>query len=153
MAVVTVCTKLEHIRDAIAMYCEQRHITRLELDRRTGWADGYAGKLLGRGGVRKFSLQSVVFVLAALDLELVIRECRVAEAENHTSEDTSDGNSRNRPHTKDWRRNKGSAWSRRMNGLRNLRMSSEERSASARHAIKMRWRKPRAEANALIHRR
>lgn len=132
--IVAVCTKLEHIRDAIALYCERRHITRLELDRLTGWADGYAGKVLGRRGVRKFSVQSVMCVLAALDLELVV--IRSAAAENDTPDDARGGNARN------------SAWARRMNGLRNLSMTPAQRSEAARKAARIRWRKPRAAPHA-----
>jgi hypothetical protein len=127
--IVATCTRLEHIRDAIAIYCEQRGITRLELDRRVGWADGYAGKVLGRRGVRKFSVQSVMCVLAALDLELVV--IRSAAAENDTRDDAHGGNAR-------------TAWGRRMNGLRNLSMTPAQRSELARKAARIRWRKVRA---------
>jgi hypothetical protein len=140
---IAVCHTLEQVRDAIALYCEEQHVPRLELDRLTGLASGYSAKILGHKGPRKLAAKSLQYILAALDLELVIRERCAVSTKNDASEDASDRKSR-KAHFKDWRRNRGASWSRRMNGWRNLKLTPRQRSDIASKAAQTRWARARA---------
>jgi hypothetical protein len=136
--IVGVCTTFDEIRDAIVLYCEDKSIPRLELDARTGLASGYSAKVLGRKGPRKLAAKSLQFMLAALDLELVIRE-RCAVSPISDAGDDARGRKSRKAHFKDWRRSKGSSWGRRMAARLHLKMTPAQRSASARNAARARW--------------
>jgi hypothetical protein len=142
---IAVCHTLEQVRDAIALYCEDKSIPRLTLDERTGLASGYSGKVLGRKGPRKLAAKSLQYMLAALDLELVIRERCAVSPQSDASADASKQQSR-KAHFKDWRRNFGASWSRRMNGRRNLKLTPRQRSDIASKAAQARWARARAAA-------
>jgi hypothetical protein len=146
---IAVCHTLEQVRDAIALYCEDKSIPRLTLDERTGLASGYSGKVLGRKGPRKLAAKSLQFMLAALDLELVIRERCAVSPISDASDDARDRKSRDKPHFKDWRRSKGSSWGRRMAARLHLKMTPAQRSASARKAAQARWARARAAADVV----
>jgi hypothetical protein len=125
--IVGVCTTFEEMRDSIAAYCQD-----VQDD----------VKLLARlsvGRARRPTAQSIKYLLDAFDLEVVIRERCAVSPVSDAHEHTSGGKARRKPHFKDWRRNRGASWGRRMNGLRNLRLSQPQRSAIARKAAQARW--------------
>ena len=70
---IATCQTFEQLRDAIAAYCHQQQITRQALDRRAGLAEGHSAKLLSPTSVRRFGATSLRWILAALDLEIVLQ--------------------------------------------------------------------------------
>jgi hypothetical protein len=139
-----VCRTYDDLRRAVAAICSEQGITRQQLDAEAGLADGHSAKLLSpraMRAVKRFGFVSLGRILDALELEIVLR--RRADAvsrdlpENHTHENTSE----QKPAKQDWRRNRGSAWGKRMAAIRALSMTAEQRSASARKAIRARWNK------------
>jgi hypothetical protein len=137
---LAVCRTLEQLRDAIAAYCEQHEITRQVLDRRAGLADGHSGKLLSPTSVKKFGSTSLRWVLAALDLEIVLR-VREAPGPHGPPDDAHVAAYERKPHPKDWRRNRGERWGKRMAARRALVLSDNERSDIARRAAQARWQR------------
>jgi hypothetical protein len=144
---IAVCRSFEELRNAIAAFCEQQRVTRRDLDRRAGLAEGHSGKLLSPRARKKFGSVSFRWVLAALDLEIVVQRRPDAAAtaieQNHADVNASE----RKPAPNDWRRNRGSAWGKRMAARRALTMTAEQRSASARKAAQARWEAVRGFAN------
>jgi len=62
------------LQAALRERCAKLGISRLELDRRAGLAEGHAGKLLGAGQVKRFGHVSLGSVLEVLGLALVVVE-------------------------------------------------------------------------------
>jgi hypothetical protein len=119
--VVATCRTYHDLRRAIADHCARNGITREALDVAAGLADGHSAKLLAPRNARRFGQAIKRFgsvslgrVLDALELEIVLRVRDDAQAadlqQDHAPDDARDV----APARQDWRRNRGSAWGRRM---------------------------------------
>jgi hypothetical protein len=132
---------IEEFCDAIAAYCAAHGITRAQLDQRAGLADGHSSALLSPKAAKKFGPVSFRWVLAALDLELTLQRRAdappITNGQNHAHVDAHG----RKPARQDWRRTYGSAWGRRMTGLRMLVTTREQRREIARRAAIARWQR------------
>ena len=132
------------LHEAVRAWSDEIGMTREQLDAEAGLANGHAGKLLSPRAIRTFGNVSLGRVLAALGLVLVLTEDGEA-VERIEQRMTAEKNARNDACDKippqHWRLAKGSAWGRRMAARRALKLTAEERSASARRAAKARWSK------------
>jgi hypothetical protein len=137
------CQTLEQLRDAIAAYCEQHQITRQALDKRAGLADGHSGKLLAPTSVKRFGSTSLRWMLAALDLEIVLQ---VRSKTDLSTADACVDASERKPSPHDRRRKRGSGWGKRMAARRALALTQGQRSASARKAAQARWQRKKEAA-------
>ena len=135
---IATCQTLEQLRDALAAYCDQQQITRRALDRRAGLAEGQSAKLLCPTSVRRFGSTSLRWMLAALDLEIVLQ---VRSETDLSATDACVDASERKPSRQDWRRNRGPRWGKRMAARRALALTPEQRSASARKAAQARWQR------------
>ncbi len=136
---IAVCHTYEQLRDAIAAFCSHHRVTRQALDRRAGLADGHSSKLLSPKAAMKFGPVSLRWILAALDLEIVLQvrpdAAMNTEQQNHAGVNAGE----RKPARQDWRRNRGTRWGQRMRARQLLQMTAEQRSASARRAAAVRW--------------
>jgi hypothetical protein len=136
---LAICRSYADLPHAIRRYCERKGITRQRLDQRTGLADGHSAKLLAPSAVRVLGRISLGLVLDALELELVLQMRAKAAAtggeQTYADENASEG----KPARQDWRRNRGTAWGKRMAARRALQMTPAQRSANARKAAQARW--------------
>jgi hypothetical protein len=118
-------------------------LTRAEMDHRVGLAAGHSSKLLARVPTKRLGALTFGPVLAAFGLALIVVEddesLSLIERQLGASENATD----KKPSRYDWRLKKGSGWARRMNALRKLKLTAEERSASASRAARVRWQKQR----------
>jgi len=118
-------------------------ITRERTDERIGLAAGHSAKLLARVPRKRLGLSTLGPFLAAFGIVLIVVEDDEAltlieqrlRASEHAPDET--------PCRYDWRGKKGSGWARRMNGLRRLKLTAAQRSASASRAARARWGKRR----------
>lgn len=143
---IAVCRRYDDLRRAIVAFCADNGITRQELDARAALADGHSAKLLAprtvRRAIRRFGNVSFGRVLEALGLEIVLQvrpDAAEAVAREKLSNRASDNASEQKTAPQDWRRNRGSAWGRRMAARRALSQTAEQRRASARKAAQARW--------------
>ncbi len=111
-------------RQALAAWCEQIGMTRLELDERAGLAGGHSGKLLADRAVKKFGNVSMRWVLAALGLRLVLEVDPEAKLPGDAPGNASVGKPP-RPHWRHWQDVKDTTWARRMNGFRALKLHTK----------------------------
>jgi hypothetical protein len=131
----------DDLRCAIRAYCQHQNVTRQYLEHRAGLADGHSGKLLGPKAVRGFGRKSLTWILEALGLELVLQQRRDAAVSEMVPVHAAEDARADAPAPQDWRRNRGSAWGRRMAARRHLLMTAEQRRASARRAAQARWQR------------
>lgn len=118
-------------------------LTRERMDERVGLAAGYSSKLLGRKPKKRLGPLTFGPVLAAFGLALIVVADDEALALIEQRLRASDHAPDNKPCRYDWRGKKGKGWARRMNGLRRLKLTAEQRSASASRAARARWQKQR----------
>jgi hypothetical protein len=136
---IAVVRDYDGMRASITNWCAQQGITRAELDARAGLTDGHSGKLLSARRIRKFTNATLGPVLAATGLVLIVaqdpesdlRDCRQPNASDNASATP-------RRH---WRTHKGTAWARRMNGRRTLKLTADRRREIARRAAQARWQR------------
>jgi hypothetical protein len=118
-------------------------ITRERMDERIGLTAGHSAKLLARVPQKRLGPSTLGPFLAAFGIALIVVEddesLALIEQRLHTSEHAPD----EKPSRYDWRGKKGSGWARRMNGLRRLKLTAAQRSASASRAARARWGKRR----------
>jgi hypothetical protein len=123
----------EDLRRVVADWCETIHMTRAELDVEAGLADGHAGKLLSSRARKRLSIVSLGRIMAAAGLVLIV--ARDHEAPQRKPNASTYASTTRQNH---WRRNRGTAWGRRMAALRALKLAPEQRSEIARHAANAR---------------
>jgi hypothetical protein len=146
---LAICRSYHDLRRAIVDWCERIGMSRAELDLKADLAEGHSGKLLAPRAIKKFGAVSLGRVLAAAGLVLIVavepeaddvdvdlRE-RVAAAASGSASERTHGQ---RP-GEHWRSIKGTAWARRMNGRRALKLSPARRREIARQAAQARWRR------------
>lgn len=129
----------EDLRRVVADWCERIHMTRAELDAEAGLSDGHAGKLLAAHARKKLSIVTLGRVLTAAGLVLIV--ARDHEAPQRKPNASNYASTTRQNH---WRRNRGTAWGRRMAALRALKLSPEQRSEIARHAANARHQRRHA---------
>jgi hypothetical protein len=134
----------DDLRRVVADWCESIHMTRAELDVEAGLADGHAGKLLARRARKKLSIVSLGRIMAAAGLVLIV--ARDNEAPQRKSHASTYASTTRQNH---WRRNRGTAWGRRMAALRALKLAPEQRSEIARKAAGARWSRETSKAPPL----
>ena len=138
MAIVRSYRDLHH---ALRAWSTAQHVTRQQLDTDAGLANGHAGKLLAPVPVKHLSHVTLGRVLAALGLALVlVRESDLLALPAPNAAEDASADARITNH---WRNNKGQAWGRRMAARRALKMTAEQRRASARKAAQARWQRAR----------
>jgi hypothetical protein len=118
-------------------------LTREQMDERVGLAAGHSSKLLARVPIKRLGAATLGPVLTALGLALIAVEDGEAVALIEKQLLASDNTSDKTPNRYDWRRMKGTGWARQMNGLRTLKLTAEQRRASASRAARARWQKRR----------
>jgi hypothetical protein len=123
---ITVVRSYDHLRHAIADWCEQIHMTRAELDAEAGLADGHSGKLLARRARKRLGPVSLGRVLEAAGLLLIL--ARDPDTPHRASTVAST------PRPRGQRRRLGSAQAKRMAALRALKLPAPRRSEIARNA-------------------
>ena len=128
----------DDVRRIVAEHCASLGLSRAELDAEAGIADGNAAKALARRARKRMGWVTLGRILAATGLVLQVAIDPDAQAAPQArSARTS------RQH---WRRQRGSAWGKRMAARRALALSAEQRSAIARRAAKARWSRANKEA-------
>jgi len=143
---IAVCRSYAELQRAIREHCQRQGITRQRLDQRTGLADGHSAKLLGPAATKSLGRVSLGLILDALDLALVVQIRPDTPACTNPPTGAHENASDEKPARQDWRRNRGTAWGKRMAARRALRMTAEQRTASARHAAQARWQRTRQQA-------
>jgi hypothetical protein len=138
---IAIVRSYDDLRRVVADWCEAIHMTRAELDMEAGLADGHAGKLLARRARKKLNIVSLGRIMAAAGLVLIV--ARDHEAPQHKPNASTYASTTRQNH---WRRNRGTAWGRRMAALRALKLAPEQRSEIARNAALARHRRPDKEA-------
>jgi hypothetical protein len=129
----------DDLRRVVADWCETIHMTRAELDVEAGLADGHAGKLLANRAQRKLSMVSLGRIMAAAGLVLIV--ARDHEAPQRAGNASTHASTTRQNH---WRRNRGTAWGRRMAARRALKLTADQRSEIARHAANTRHQRRHA---------
>jgi hypothetical protein len=118
-------------------------ITRETIDAETGLQSGYAGKLLARVPIRQLGRVSLGPILRCLDLTLTVTEATNGDKRIRVKRlrpiHASDG----MPARKRKRRRGDSEWGHLMKARQILLQSEQQRSDSARHAARVRWRRKR----------
>jgi hypothetical protein len=140
---IAVVRSYDDLRRVVADWCEKIHMTRAELDVEAGLADGHAGKLLSRRARRTLSLVTLGRVMAAAGLVLIV--ARDHEAPQRESNARTFASTTRQNH---WRRNRGTAWGRRMAALRALKLPPDQRSEIARHAANARHQRRQVEGKS-----
>jgi hypothetical protein len=118
-------------------------ITRERTDERIGLTAGHSAKLLARVPRKRLGPLTFGPVLAAFGVALLVVEDDEALALIEQCLRASEHAPDEKPCRYDWRGKKGSGWARRMNGLRRLKLTAAQRSASASRAARARWGKRR----------
>lgn len=118
-------------------------MTREQMDDRVGLAAGHSSKLLARVPSKRLGALTFGPVLAAFGLALIVVEDDESLSLIEQRLGASDNATDKKPSRYDWRLKKGTGWARRMNGLRRLKLTPEQRSASAARAARARWQKQR----------
>jgi hypothetical protein len=136
---IAVVRSYDHLRHAIADWCEQIHMSRAELDADAGLADGHAAKLLARRARRRLGPVSLGRVLAAAGLVLIV-------ARDPDTPQRNASTVASKPRALHWRSRRGSAWGKRMAALRALKLPAPRRSEIARNAALARHRRRLAPA-------
>jgi hypothetical protein len=113
------------------------------MDERVGLTAGHSSKLLARVPRKRLGATTFGPVLAAFGIALIAVEDNEALALIEEQLRASDHASDEKPNRYDWRRMKGKGWARQMNGLRTLKLTPEQRRASAARAARARWQKRR----------
>jgi hypothetical protein len=146
---IAVVRSYDDLRRAVADYCDQIGMSRMELDAEAGLTDGHAAKLLSAKARKKFGIVTLGRVMAAAGLVLQIV---IDPDAQHRDLDASKLASRARRYdrTKHWRTHKGSAWGRRNAALRALKLTPEQRSEIARNAAQARWSRAKNKTLPLI---
>jgi hypothetical protein len=130
----------DDLHAALRARSAEREMTRAELDRRAGFTDGHAGKILAPRKTKRLGQTSWPLMLGALGLVLIIAEegeaverieKTIAER-RHASDDASAPT----PH---WRNGKGRAWGRRLAALRAIKLPPKRRREIAKRAAAARW--------------
>jgi hypothetical protein len=134
----------DDLRRVVADWCESIHMTRAELDTEADLAEGHAGKLLARRARKKLNIVSLGRIMAAAGLVLIV--ARDHEAPQRKSTASTHASTTRQNH---WRRNRGTAWGRRMAALRALKLPPEQRSEIARKAAGARWSRETSKAPPL----
>jgi hypothetical protein len=137
---IAIVRSYDDLRRVVADWCESIHLTRAELDVEAGLADGHASKLLGRRARRKLSIVSLGRIMAAAGLVLIVARDNEAPPRKSTASTYASTTRQNH-----WRRNRGTAWGRRMAALRALKLAPEQRSEIARHAANTRHQRRQVE--------
>jgi hypothetical protein len=118
-------------------------ITRERMDERVGLTAGHSSKLLAPKPIRRLGSLTFGPVLAAFGIALIVvaddEALALIEQQLNASRDASD----EKPCRYDWRGKKGAGWARRMNGMRTLKLTPEQRRASASRAAQARWKSRR----------
>jgi hypothetical protein len=140
---IAIVRSYDDLRRVVADWCESIHLTRAELDVEAGLADGHASKLLGRRARRKLGIVSLGRIMAAAGLVLIVARDHEAPLRKSTASTYASTTRQNQ-----WRRNRGTAWGRRMAALRALKLAPEQRSEIARKAALARHRRPDKETPA-----
>jgi hypothetical protein len=126
--------------------CAELGMTRIELDRRAGLADGHAGKLLAPWPSKRFGMTTLHLSLAATRTALILVEddAALAEIEQLLAVQASSQAPARPPH---WREHnsKRRAWASRMAALRAIKLSPARRSEIASKAARARWEKRKLE--------
>jgi hypothetical protein len=118
-------------------------LTREQMDERVGLTAGHSSKLLARVPSKRLGAATFGPVLAAFGIALIAVEDNEALALIEQQLSASDRASDEKPNRYDWRRMKGTGWARQMNGLRTLKLTPEQRRASASRAARARWKSRR----------
>ena len=134
-----VARSYDDLRRIVAGWCDYIGMTRAELDAEAGLGEGHGGKLLSAKARKKLGMVTLGRVMAAAGLVIVV----AVDPEFTARAIHANGNASGY-RAKHWRRNRGSAWGRRMAALRTLKQSTAERSASARKAAQARWQRRQA---------
>jgi hypothetical protein len=128
----------DDLRRAVADHCDRVGMSRMELDGEAGLTDGHSAKLLSARARKKLGIVTLGRVMAAAGLVLIVA---IDPDAPRRDLDASKLVSRSRRYdrSKHWRRDRSSAWGKRMAALRALKLSGPERSEIARKAARARW--------------
>jgi hypothetical protein len=140
---IAIVRSYDDLRRVVADWCESIHLTRAELDIEADLAEGHAGKLLARRARKKLNIVSLGRIMAAAGLVLIV--ARDHEAPQRKSTASTHASTTRQNH---WRRNRGTAWGRRMAALRALKLSPEQRSEIARYAANARHQRRQVEGKS-----
>jgi hypothetical protein len=137
----------DDLRRAVADYCDQISMSRMELDFEAGLTDGHSAKLLSARARKKLGIVTLGRVMAAAGLVLIVA---IDPDAPHRDLDVSTAESKRRRYdrTKHWRNVKGPAWGRRMVGMRNVKLPPTRRSEIARKAAQARWQRRPADCKS-----
>jgi hypothetical protein len=99
--------------------------------------------MLSRIARKRMGWHTLGWVLQALGLALQLVKDQNARPRDLDASNVESKRQRY-DRAKHWRNVKGSAWGRRMNGMRNLKLSSTRRSEIARIAARARWQRKKS---------
>jgi hypothetical protein len=136
---LAVCRSYADLHAAMRARSTELRLTRAEMDERVGLAGGHASKLLAPKPTRRFGPKTFGPILAFFGVALVVVEDdeSLARLEQILAEQKYATD--NAPASQHWRQQRGSAWARRMNALRTMKLTAEQRRQSAVHAARARW--------------
>ena len=126
----------DDLRRIVAEHCASIGMTRAELDAEAHIADGNAAKALARRARKRLGWVTLGRVMAAVGLVLQVAIDPEAQAAPQARPARAP-----RDH---WRRQRGSAWGKRLAARRALALSAERRSEIARNAARARWQRRQA---------
>jgi hypothetical protein len=131
----------DDLRRIVASWCDHIGMTRAELDVAAGIADGHAAKLLARRARKKLGMVTLGRVMAAVGLVLQVAIDPAAQAPSQACAARAPRNH--------WRRQRGSAWGKRLAARRALALTAEQRSAIAHKAAQARWSRTKNKSQPL----
>lgn len=142
---LAICRSYDELRRAIAARCDDILMTRELLDAKSGLASGHSGRLLSPRAITKFGHISLGLVLAATGLVLIVAEDsealdRIARQRDASHTHASQRRPGKRPRRK-YRFPKGPEHARIMAARRAIKLSRQQRIASARKAAEARWQR------------